>query len=176
MAAETVTELISEEQIQNRINGLAAEITRDYAGEELTLVCVLKGGVVFMVDLARRINLPVEYDFMEISSYGDLIESSGNIKINKDMYTSVDGKNVLLIEDIIDTGRTIDNIIRHIKSKNPKSFKICTLLDKKERREHKEIKVDYTGFAIPDRFVVGYGLDYAQKYRNLNFIGILNFN
>ncbi len=172
---EIVSSLISAEQIQNRIAELSAQIMDDFKGKTITMICVLKGGVVFMVDLAKGINQDVELDFMEISSYGDGTESSGIIKINKDLTNPITGKNVLLVEDIIDSGRTLSHLISHLKSQKPSELKICTLLDKPDRRVVDDIKPDYIGFVIPDEFVIGYGLDYAQRYRNLPYIGKLSF-
>ena len=176
MGKETVSELISERELQDRIDGLAAEITRDYSGCDLVLVGLLKGAVIFMSDLARKIDMHVEFDFMDISSYGSESESSGNIKINKDLENSIEGKDVLLVEDIIDTGRTLEHILKHLRRQNPKSLRICALLDKPDRRVIEGIQADYTGFSIPDKFVVGYGLDYAQRYRNLRYIAVVELN
>lgn len=170
---ETIKVLISEEQIEKRLNELIEQITKDFKGETITLICVLKGGVIFMVDIARKLKQLVEFDFMDVSSYGSGMESSGNIKINKDLENSIEGKNVLLVEDIVDSGRTLNYLTKYLMSKSPSMLKICTLLDKPERRVC-DIKVDYVGFEIPDDFVVGYGLDYAQRYRNLPYIGVLS--
>jgi len=169
---ENVNILISEEKVQKRVLEIAEQISKDFEGEDVTLVCILKGAVMFMVDLARKISRNVEFDFMDVSSYGDRTESSGNIKINKDLQNPIEGKNIIIVEDIIDSGRTLNYLYRYLKDKKPASLKICTLLDKPERRVF-DIKVDYTGFTIPDEFIVGYGLDYAEKYRNLPYIGIL---
>lgn len=174
---ESVTVLISEEAVQDRVSEIAKAIEAEYKGKRLTLVCVLKGGVIFMVDLARKINeANVEFDFMDISSYGDSTVSSGTIKINKDLENTIDGKDVILVEDIIDSGRTLSHIVKHLKTQNPNSLRICALLDKPDRREVFDVAPDYIGFSIPDEFVVGYGLDYAQRYRNLPFIGILHLS
>lgn len=170
---ETISVLVPEHEIEKRLNEIVEQISRDFEGKTITLVCVLKGAVMFMVDIAKKLKQPVEFDFMDVSSYGDSTVSSGNIKINKDLENSIEGKHVLLVEDIIDSGRTLSHVINHLKSKKPESLKICTLLDKPERRLC-DITVDYTGFEIPDEFVIGYGLDYAQRYRNLPYIGILN--
>lgn len=170
---ETIKVLISEEQIEKRLNELIEQITKDFKGETITLICVLKGGVIFMVDIARKLKQLVEFDFMDVSSYGNSTESSGNIKINKDLENCIEGKNVLLVEDIVDSGRTLNYLTKYLMSKRPAMLKICTLLDKPERRVC-DIKVDYVGFEIPDDFVVGYGLDYAQRYRNLPYIGVLS--
>ena len=171
---ETIRQLISEEDINKRVSELAEEIMRDFEGNPITLICVLKGGIFFMVDLARKLKMPVELDFMDISSYGDSAVSSGHIKINKDLDNPITGKNVLLVEDIIDTGQTMVHILAHLRTQKPNMLKVCSLLDKPDRRKTPGADVDYIGFTIPDEFVVGYGLDYAQKYRNLPYIGILN--
>ena len=171
---EYVSTLISEEDVQKRTSEIAAQITKDYAGEELYLVCLLRGAVIFMVDLARKIDLSVKFDFMNVSSYGSSDVSSGVVKIIKDLDDNIQGKRVLLVEDIVDTGRTLSRVIEHIKTKNPKDVQICSLLDKPSRREL-SVEVKYSGFSIEDKFVVGYGLDYDQRYRNLPYIGILNF-
>ncbi len=170
--AETIRELVSEKNVDKRIEELGKKISEDYAGKEIHLICVLKGGVFFMCELAKRISVPVSMDFMSVSSYGDGTKSSGVVKIVKDLDESIDGKDVLIVEDIIDSGRTLYYLIDILKKRNPKSIHLCTLLDKPERRV-RDVKVDYVGFNIPDEFVVGYGLDYAQKYRNLPFIGVV---
>lgn len=173
---ERVEVLISSADVQKRVQEVADQIMKDYAGKEIYMVCVLKGGVIFMVDLARKItNGPVTINFMDVSSYGDGMESSGNIKILMDLDESIEGKDVLIVEDIIDSGRTLYRLRELLLSRNPASLRICTLLDKPERRVA-DVKVDYVGFNIPDDFVVGYGLDYAQRYRNLDFIGVLKFD
>lgn len=169
---ENVSILISEEKIQKRVSEIAEQISKDFEGQSITLICILKGGIMFMVDLAKKIKENVEFDFMDVSSYGKGMESSGNIKINKDLQNPIEGKNIIIVEDIIDSGRTLNYLYRYLKDKKPASLKICTLLDKPERRVF-DIKVDYTGFEIPDEFIVGYGLDYAERYRNLPYIGIL---
>ena len=171
---ERVETLISKEEIEKKIQSLAEQIMKDYAGEEIYMVCVLKGGIFFMVDLARKIKGDVLFDFMVVSSYGSGTESSGHIMIKKDLDGNIEGKNVLIVEDIIDSGRTLYYLMDILKKRNPNSLRLCTLLDKPERRV-KDVKVDYTCFNIPDEFVVGYGLDYAQKYRNLPFIGVVEF-
>ena len=170
---ESVEVMITKEEIDKKVAELGEIISNDYAGKKISLVCILKGGVVFMADLARQITLPVEMDFIDVSSYGSSFESSGVIKINKDLENSITGKHVLLTEDIIDSGNTLDFIIRHLNSKLPESLRICSLLDKPGRRSVDGIKADYTGFEIPNEFVVGYGLDYDQRYRNLPYVGIL---
>ena len=173
---EKVDILISENEIHNRILEIADRINKDYEGEELTLICVLKGGVMFMCDLARRLNLSVRLDFMSVSSYGSETKSSGVVKIIKDLDDSIDGKNVLVVEDIIDSGNTLSYLIDILKKRGPKSIKLCTLLDKPSRREKKDVFVDYVCFEIEDRFVVGYGLDYDQRYRNLPYIGVMELS
>lgn len=170
--AETIRELVSEEEVEKRVCELGRQISEDYAGRQVHLICVLKGGVFFMCELAKRITVPVPMDFMSVSSYGDGTASSGVVKIAKDLDESLEGKDVLIVEDIIDSGRTLSYLIQILEKRGPKSLKLCTLLDKPERRV-KPVTVDYVGFNIPDEFVVGYGLDYAQKYRNLPYIGVV---
>lgn len=165
--------LLSEAQIQAAVTELGRRISADYGGHQLTLVSVLKGSLPFMADLMRSITIPVRIDLMEVSSYGGTAtESSGLVRIIKDLSSSIDGQEVLLVEDIIDTGLTLNYLLRYLRGKNPASLRICTLLDKPARRLV-EIPVDYTGFTIPDQFVVGYGLDYGEFYRNLRFVGVL---
>ena len=170
--AETIKVLISETDVDARIEEIGKKISADYAGEQVHLLCILKGSVFFMCELAKRITVPVSMDFMSVSSYGDGTASSGIVKIVKDLDETIEGKHVIVIEDIIDSGRTLSYLLEVLQKRNPKSMKLCTLLDKPERRV-KDVKVDYVGFAIPDEFVVGYGLDYAQKYRNLPYIGVV---
>ncbi len=170
--AETVKVLVPEEDVAKRIKELGEQISKDYAGKQVHLICVLKGGVFFMCELAKRITVPVSMDFMSVSSYGDGTKSSGVVKIAKDLDETLEGKDVLIVEDIIDSGRTLYYLMDILAKRKPKSMKLCTLLDKPERRV-KDVKVDYVGFNIPDEFVVGYGLDYAQRYRNLPFIGVV---
>ena len=172
--SETIRELISEEDVAAKVKEIGAQITKDYEGKAVHLICVLKGGVFFTCELAKRIEVPVSLDFMSVSSYGDDTKSSGVVKIIKDLDESIEGKDVLIVEDIIDSGRTLSYLIEVLKQRNPASIRLCTLLDKPERRV-KDVKVDYVWFNIPDEFVVGYGLDYAQKYRNLPFIGVVEF-
>ena len=167
---DNIKVLISEEEVDARVRKLGEMISKEYEGESVHMICVLKGGVFFMCELAKRITVPVTMDFMSVSSYGDGTSSSGRVRIVKDLDESIEGKNVLIVEDIIDSGNTLHYLVDILKSRKPKSVKICTLLDKPDRRVA-EVKVDHTGFVIPDEFVVGYGLDYAQKYRNLPFIG-----
>ena len=173
---EKVDVLISEKEIENRILEIADRINKDYEGEELTLICVLKGGVMFMCDLAKRLNLNVRLDFMSVSSYGSQTKSSGVVKIIKDLDNSIDSKNVLVVEDIIDSGNTLSYLMDILKKRGPKSIKLCTLLDKPSRREKKDVFVDYVCFEIEDKFVVGYGLDYDQRYRNLPYIGVMELS
>ena len=170
---ETIRVLLSEEEVDRRIKEVADQINRDYAGKEVHLICVLKGGVFFMCELAKRITVPVSLDFMSVSSYGDDTKSSGVVRIVKDLDQPLEGKDVLIVEDIIDSGRTLAYLIEILKQRGPKSIHLCTLLDKPERRVKKQVHVDYTCFTIPDEFVVGYGLDYDQKYRNLPYIGVV---
>lgn len=170
--SENIRVMISEEDVNKKIVELAERINEDYKGEAVHLICILKGSVFFTCELAKRINLPVTIDFMQVSSYGDGTSSSGRVKIVKDLDETVEDKNIIVIEDIIDSGRTLSYLMNLLKTRNPKSIKLCTLLDKPDRRVV-DIAVDYTGFEIPDEFVVGYGLDYAQKYRNLPYIGIV---
>jgi len=164
--------LISEEKLAARIKELGEQITADYAGKEILAIGVLRGAVLFMADLTRAIKVPVAIDFMAVSSYGAGTSSSGVVRILKDLDEDIEGKHVLIVEDIIDSGLTLSYLIENIKSRKPASLKLCTLLNKPERRRA-EVHIDYNGFTVPDYFVVGYGLDYAEKYRNLPFIGIL---
>lgn len=168
--SEKISVLISEEEVDKRIREIGEQITNDYKGKEIMLICVLRGGSFFMCELAKRINLDAKIDFMSVSSYGGGTQSSGHIKINKDLEESVEGKHVIVVEDIIDSGRTLSHLLNLLKSRQPASLALCTLLDKPDRRVV-EVPVDYTGFRIPDYFVVGYGLDYDQHHRNLPFIG-----
>ncbi len=171
--AETISVLISEEEVDAKIAEIGKQISEDYAGKSVHLICILKGSVFFMCELAKRITVPVSMDFMSVSSYGDGTSSSGIVKIAKDLDETLEGKDVIIIEDIIDSGRTLYYLIDILNARKPKSMRLCTLLDKPDRRV-KDVKVDYVGFSIPDEFVVGYGLDYAQKYRNLPYIGIVH--
>ena len=172
--SENIEVLITQQELDKRISEIAEEINRDFAGKEVTLVCVLKGGVMFMVDMAKKLNQKVEFEFIDVSSYSGT-SSTGKLVINKDLETSVEGKNVILLEDIVDTGRTLSYLIEYLKEKNPASLKLCTLLDKPSRRVV-NVDADYIGFTIPDAFIVGYGLDYNQQYRNLPYIGILHLD
>ena len=170
-----ISVLISQEEISKRLAEMGAQISKDYDGcEELVLVCILKGSVYITCELSRSITVPVTLDFMSVSSYGNAKESTGRVRILKDLDESIAGKDVLIVEDIIDSGRTLQNLYEMLSSRNPKSVKICTLFDKPDRRIPEcTISVDYTGFVIPDKFVVGYGLDYEQKLRNLPYVGVV---
>ncbi|MCD8396390.1 MAG: hypoxanthine phosphoribosyltransferase [Lachnospiraceae bacterium] len=172
---EKVRILLSEQEVDQRIEEIAKQISEDYAGKSVHLICVLKGAVFFMCELAKRITVPVTMDFMSVSSYGNDTKSSGVVRIAKDLDEPLEGKNVLIVEDIIDSGRTLSYLLHILDERNPASLRLCTLLDKPERRVS-QVVVDYTCFNIPDEFVVGYGLDYAQKYRNLPFIGVVEFS
>lgn len=165
--------LLSEKEIAARIKEVAAQITEDYKGKALHLICILKGGVFFTCDLAKRIDLPLTMDFMSVSSYGAGTVSSGIVKIVKDLDESIEGKDVLIVEDIIDSGNTLAYLIEVLKQRNPASIELCALLDKPERRVKHQVKVKYTCFTVPDKFIVGYGLDYDQVYRNLPYIGVV---
>ena len=171
--ADKIRVLLSEDEVNKRISEVAAQISRDYQGKEIHLICILKGGVFFTCELAKRLELPVTLDFMSVSSYGNDTKSSGVVRIVKDLDEPLEGKDVLIVEDIIDYGRTLSYLMEVLKQRGPESIRLCTLLDKPERRVKKQVTVDYTCFTIPDEFVVGYGLDYAQKYRNLPYIGVV---
>lgn len=164
--------LLTEEEVDEKIKKLGQKISEDYAGRSVHLICVLKGGAFFMCELAKRITVPVSMDFMSVSSYGSGTESSGAVKIIKDLDEPIENKDVLIVEDIIDSGNTLHYLMEILYKRKPADIKICTLLDKPERRTA-DVHVDYVGFNIPDEFVVGYGLDYAQKYRNLPYIGVV---
>ena len=172
--AEKINVLISEETVDAKIKEIGEKISKEYEGQQVHLLCILKGSVFFTCELAKRITVPVTMDFMSVSSYGDGTSSSGVVRIAKDLDETIEGKNVIVIEDIIDSGRTLSYLLEILQKRNPRSMKLCTLLDKPDRRV-KDVKVDYVGFEIPDEFVVGYGLDYAQKYRNLPYIGVVEF-
>jgi hypoxanthine phosphoribosyltransferase len=172
LAADVQEVLIEEDALRRRIDELGAAITEDYRGRDLLLVGVLKGAVFFMADLMRRIELPCEVDFMAISSYGSGVDSSGVVRILKDLDISIEGRNVLVVEDIIDSGLTLSYLVRLLQARRPASIEICALLAKPDRREQ-EVECRYVGFEIPNRFVVGYGLDFAERYRNLPYIGVL---
>ncbi|MBR1914466.1 MAG: hypoxanthine phosphoribosyltransferase [Lachnospiraceae bacterium] len=170
--ADNLSTLFKEEEVNKRIAELGAEITKEYAGKELLLICILKGAAPFACELAKRIDLPVQLEFMRCSSYGNETESSGVVKISLDLEQPIRDKHVLVVEDIIDTGRTMNYLLEILKQRGPATIKLCALLDKPDRRVV-DVDIDYTGFVIPDDFVVGYGLDYAQKYRNLPYIGVV---
>ena len=173
MKEEKVEVLISREDISKRVEELAKTINEEYAGTPLLLVGILKGSIAFLWEIMKKLDMPVEIDFMSVSSYGfDTI--GGALEMKMDLGQSIEGKNVLIIEDIVDTGRTLSLLRDILEKRNPKSLKICTLLDKPERRLA-QVDVEYVGFIVPDKFVVGYGLDYAQRYRNLDYIGVLSF-
>lgn len=168
--------LLSEEEVAKRIKEMGEVISSDYEGRPLHLICILKGGVFFTCELAKRISLPLTLDFMSVSSYGAGTVSSGIVKIVKivkDLDEPIEGKDVLIVEDIIDSGNTLSYLIEVLKQRNPRSIELCTLLDKPERRVKKQVTVKYTCFTVPDQFIVGYGLDYDQKYRNLPYIGVI---
>lgn len=170
--AEKIKVLISEEEVDARIRELGEKISKEYEGKQIHLICVLKGGVFFMCELAKRITVPVSMDFMCVGSYGDGTKSSGVVRLAKDLDESIENKEVLIVEDIIDSGNTLYYLMDILRQRKPASLRLCTLLDKPDRRV-KDVHVDWTGFEIPDEFVVGYGLDYAQKYRNLPYIGVV---
>lgn len=172
MKIKKINVYLTEEQVEQRVKELGEEISAEYGEEPVCLICILKGSVFFTCELAKRITSPVELEFMSVSSYGSGITSTGVVRIVQDLGTSIEGKNVLVIEDIIDSGRTLNYLLENLKTRNPKSLKLCTLLDKPDRRVV-DVPVDYVGFEIPDQFVVGYGLDYDQRYRNLPYIGFV---
>lgn len=165
--------LITQRQIEKRIRELGTKITADYEGKELVMICLLKGAYVFFADLVRNIHIPVDVDFMMVATYGARASSSGVVKIISDLSSPIKGKNVLLVEDIVDSGLTLSYLYKSIKAKNPRSLKLCALLDKVERRKH-EIPIDYIGFTVPNKYVIGYGLDYQDRYRNLPYIAVLD--
>jgi len=171
---ECVSVLISEEKLRSRIKEMAAQISEDFAGQTVHLVCILKGSIFFTCELARYITVPVTFDFMSVSSYGDGTKSSGVVRLMKDLDESIEGKNVIVIEDIIDSGRTLSYLLENLSNRRPAVLRLAAMLDKPDRRVT-DVAVDYTGFTIPDEFVVGFGLDYAQRYRNLSYIGVLSF-
>ena len=170
--AEKIKVLITEEEVDARIRELGEKISKEYEGKQIHLICVLKGGVFFMCELAKRITVPVSMDFMCVGSYGDGTKSSGVVRLAKDLDESIENKEVLIVEDIIDSGNTLYYLMDVLRQRKPASLRLCTLLDKPDRRV-KDVHVDWTGLEIPDEFVVGYGLDYAQKYRNLPYIGVV---
>lgn len=173
--AERVEIMLTEEEVDKRISEIGEKISRDYAGKTVHLICVLKGGSFFMTELAKRITVPVTLDFMSVSSYGGSTKSSGVVRIVKDLDEPLENKDVLVVEDIVDSGRTLSYLLDMLRDRGPSSVKLCTLLDKPDRRVV-DVNVDYTGFQIPDEFVVGYGLDYDQRYRNLPYIGVVRFD
>lgn len=168
--ASNVEVLISSEEISKRVAEIGAEITKRFQGESVYLICILRGSIFFTTDLARCIDLPMEIDFMTVSSYGAQTVSSGVINVKQDLSGSIEGKNVIVVEDIIDSGNTLSRLLELFKSRNPKTLTLCTMLDKPERRRV-NVDVDYTGFEVPDKFIVGYGLDWDQRFRNLPYIG-----
>ncbi|MBQ8518782.1 MAG: hypoxanthine phosphoribosyltransferase [Agathobacter sp.] len=170
---QNITVYLTEEQINKRVAEIGAEITEKFKGESVYLICILKGSIFFTTELAKRIDLPLEMDFMTVSSYGAQTVSSGVINVKQDLSGSIEGKNVIVVEDIIDSGNTLSRLLQLFKSRNPKTLTLCTLLDKPDRRVVKDVVVDYTGFVVPDKFIVGYGLDWDQKYRNLPYIGFV---
>ena len=173
MRDDIQTVLVTEEQLRAKVAELGARISRDYAGKDLLLVSILKGAVVFMADLMRAVTIPCSIDFMVVSSYGGTnTESTGLVKIVKDLDADLSGRDVLIVEDVLDTGVTLSNLVPMLKMRHPNSVRICAILDKPARRKT-DIRADYIGFEVPDAFVVGYGLDYDEKYRNLPFVGVL---
>ena len=170
--ADTIKALISEEQVKERIKELGARISKEYEGKSLHLICILKGSIFFTCELARYITVPVTIDFITVSSYGNGKTSTGKVSIIRDLTEGIQARDVLVIEDIVDTGRTLSYLMEMLKERKPASIKLCTLLDKPNRRTH-PVDVEYVGFEVPDEFIVGWGLDYAQNYRNLPYIGIL---
>lgn len=173
--AERIKVLMTEEEVDRKIKEIGLLISKDYEGKEVRIICILRGASFFACELAKRINLPVTIDFMSVSSYGAGTESSGHVKIMKDLEESIEGKDVIVVEDIIDSGRTLSHLLDLLKARKPNSIALCTLLDKPERRVV-DVDVKYVGFQVPDLFVVGYGLDYDQKYRNLPYIGVVEFD
>lgn len=171
---ERISVLLDEETVDARIKELADQISKDYAGKNLHMICILKGSVFFICELAKRITVPVTLDFMSVSSYGADTKSSGVVRIVKDLDEPLLGRDVIVIEDIVDSGNTLSYLLEMLGDRKPNSLRLCTLLDKPDRRV-KDVHVDYTGFQIPDKFVVGYGLDFDQRYRNLPYIGVVNF-
>lgn len=172
---EIITELISEEEVLKRIKELGEQISNDFAGKEIRLIGILKGGAMFSCELAKRITVPVTLDYMQAQSYGDRTYSNGEVKIVKDLDMPIEGCHVLIAEDIIDTGNTLAALSQTLVNRGAVDIRICTLLDKPSRRVQQKVSANYTGFSIPDKFVVGMGLDYDQKYRNLPYIGVVNF-
>ena len=169
---DKISVFISEEALETRIQEMADKINRDYAGQTVHMIGILKGSVFFVCELAKRLTIPATLDFMSVSSYGSETKTSGRVKISKDLDESIEGRHVIVVEDIIDSGNTLSYLLRILSERQPESIRLITLLNKPDRRE-KEVEVDDSGFVIPDVFVVGYGLDYAQKYRNLPYIGVV---
>ncbi len=174
MAHEDVQPIITAEEIERRVAELGRQITGDYAGRELTLVGILKGSVPFMADLMRQVDLPLSCDYIEISTYAGGVRQSGVVRFNKDLSHPIEGRHVLLVEDVVDSGLTLDYIRRNLQTRRPESLAICALLDKRDAREA-DVPLDYVGFIVPDRYVVGYGLDHQEHYRNLPFVGVGDF-
>ena len=172
--AEKVKILISEDEIRRRVKEIAAQINRDYQGQSVHLICIMKGSLFYTCELARNLTMPVTIDYMAVSSYGSDTKSSGVVKMIKDLDESIEGKNVIVVEDIIDSGRTLSYLLENLSLRKPARLALTALLDKPDRRVT-EGTVDYTGFVVPDYFVVGYGLDYDQRYRNLPYVGVLSF-
>ena len=173
MSEQKIKAMISKEEVTEKIMQMAEALNKEYQGRTLHLICILKGSVFFMCELAKYLTIPVTIDFMQVSSYGDGMVSSGTIEVKLELSETLEGKDVLIVEDIIDTGRTLRYLCDKFAEQNPASLKVCTLLDKPTNRKSGFIEADYTGFVIEDKFVVGYGLDYAQKYRNLPYIGVI---
>ena len=173
--SEKISVLIPEEEIRKRIAEVGAQLSRDYEGEEVLMICILRGGVFFACELAKHLTVPVSMDFMCVSSYGSGTVSSGRVKIIKDLDENIEGKHVLIAEDIVDSGNTLSTLIKILQVRKPASIRLCTLLDKPERRVV-DIKADYSCFEIPDKFVVGSGLDYNQHYRNLPYVGVVELD
>ncbi len=172
---ESIRVLLTEEEVDRKIRALGAQISEDMKGEPLKVICILKGASFFACELAKRITVPLSIDFMSVSSYGNGTESSGTVRIVRDIDSPVEGENVLIVEDIIDSGYTLDFLLKHFKDRGAKSVRLCALLSKPDRRVV-EVPADYIGYEIPDVFVVGYGLDYAQRYRNLPYVGVIEFD
>ena len=172
---ESVRIMIPETELNSRIAAMADQISKDYAGKSVHFICILKGSIFFTCELAKRMSIPVTFDFMSVSSYGGNTRSSGVVRLLKDLDEPIEGKEVIVIEDIVDSGRTLSYLLDNLSNRHPASLKLCTLLDKPERRVA-DVKVDYTGFEIPDEFVVGFGLDFDQRYRQLPYIGVISFS
>lgn len=168
-----ITVYKTEEELNRRIAEIGAQITKRFQGESVYLVCILKGSIFFATELAKRIDLPMTIDFMQVSSYGASTRSSGVVNVRRDLEHSIEGENVIIVEDIVDSGHTMSRLLSLFESRNPKTLTICTLLDKPDRRVVEGLNIDYTGFEIPDKFVVGFGLDYDQRYRNLPYVGFV---